>query len=308
MAFAYEHAPRGSSPLEVYWSESGRRAAVLSVLGFHPETAVAAEGPAATLVRVQAAEVKEGHRFLQSLAHPSSVGDLGKLLNLALGLIGLDEFRLVFVGAPTAMPPTLEANCSVVSSLPQAEFRVHAPQTALRRIPGFGRPTGVPHLWCNLRELDVEPEVVREVFPLPQRVCGMTLISQGRGQERLYFCAAGDPQGAAPVDFLAPRLASLTLLAAMCNAGMRTLAGRSGRAAPLQELTKREFQCLYWAAAGKTALETSGILDIAMRTANFHLQNAIEKLGAANKYQAIVIATRLGLLDEEYDGPPRAGE
>lgn len=309
MAFAYEHAPRGSSPLEVYWNESGRKVAVLNVLGFRSETAAeGAAGAGATLVQTQPADPREGHRFLQALASPASAADLGKLLNLAMGLIGFREFRLAFVGAPTAISHAYEANCTVISSVAQGEFRAQGPQAALRRIPGYGRPTGVPQLWCNLRELDVEPEVVRTVFPLPERVCGITLVTQGRGQERLYLCVAGNPGGVAPVDFLAPRIASLTLLAAMCNAGMRVLAGRSGRVGPLQDLTKREFQCLYWAAAGKTALETSGILDIAMRTANFHLQNAIEKLGAANKYQAIVIATRLGLLDEEYDGPGEGDE
>lgn len=61
-------------------------------------------------------------------------------------------------------------------------------------------------------------------------------------------------------------------------------------------LTPRERECLKWTADGKTAWETSQILGIAERTAVFHMNNVIEKLGAANKTQAVVRAMALNLL------------
>jgi DNA-binding CsgD family transcriptional regulator len=61
-------------------------------------------------------------------------------------------------------------------------------------------------------------------------------------------------------------------------------------------LTARERECLKWAADGKTAWEIGQILSIAERTAVFHINNVIRKLGAANKTQAIVRAVALKLL------------
>ena len=60
--------------------------------------------------------------------------------------------------------------------------------------------------------------------------------------------------------------------------------------------TIRERECLKWAAEGKTAWETGQILGIAERTAVFHVNNVIQKLGATNKTQAIVRALALNMI------------
>jgi LuxR family transcriptional regulator, quorum-sensing system regulator SolR len=64
----------------------------------------------------------------------------------------------------------------------------------------------------------------------------------------------------------------------------------------IASLTARESECLKWAADGKTAWEIGRILGVAERTAVFHLNNVIQKLGAANKAQAIVRAVALKLV------------
>lgn len=61
-------------------------------------------------------------------------------------------------------------------------------------------------------------------------------------------------------------------------------------------LTARERECLKWSADGKTAWELGQILGISARTAVFHLNNAMQKLGATNKTQAIVRAVALRLI------------
>lgn len=77
------------------------------------------------------------------------------------------------------------------------------------------------------------------------------------------------------------------------------------------ELTERERQCLRWSADGKTAWEISQILNISERTAIFHINNSITKLGAVNKTQAIARALLLGLFSpmpasESCPPPPAA--
>jgi DNA-binding CsgD family transcriptional regulator len=52
-------------------------------------------------------------------------------------------------------------------------------------------------------------------------------------------------------------------------------------------LSPREYECLEWSAAGKSAWEIGCILGIARRTVTFHLENAKAKLGVASLHQAI---------------------
>lgn len=61
-------------------------------------------------------------------------------------------------------------------------------------------------------------------------------------------------------------------------------------------LTARERDCLQWAAAGKTSWEIGQILHITERTANFHIGNAIAKLGCHSRQHAIVKALAQGLI------------
>lgn len=62
------------------------------------------------------------------------------------------------------------------------------------------------------------------------------------------------------------------------------------------QLTKREVECLRWAAIGKTDKEISLILSRSHATVRFHIQNAGEKLDAVNRSQTIFKAGQLGYL------------
>lgn len=61
-------------------------------------------------------------------------------------------------------------------------------------------------------------------------------------------------------------------------------------------LTERELTVLRWTDDGKTAGEISQIMGISESTVNFHVRNAVTKLGTANKLAATVKAAMLGLL------------
>ena len=60
-------------------------------------------------------------------------------------------------------------------------------------------------------------------------------------------------------------------------------------------LTTREVEVLKWSAEGKTAAEVALILDLKLRTVNFHIGSAIQKIGASNKTSAVVHAALRGL-------------
>ncbi len=61
-------------------------------------------------------------------------------------------------------------------------------------------------------------------------------------------------------------------------------------------LTEREIEVLRWSADGKKAHEIADILNVSERTVTFHVQSAMNKLGAANKTSAVIQAAMRGLL------------
>ena len=65
----------------------------------------------------------------------------------------------------------------------------------------------------------------------------------------------------------------------------------------LAKLTLREIDFLQLASQGSTAGEMAEAMGVTERTANFHISNAMEKLGVSNKTHAVALAIRLGLLD-----------
>lgn len=61
-------------------------------------------------------------------------------------------------------------------------------------------------------------------------------------------------------------------------------------------LTKREVECLRWAAAGKTNDEIGLILGLQRTTVRFHIRAASRKLDAVNRDQTLFKAAQLGYL------------
>ncbi len=65
---------------------------------------------------------------------------------------------------------------------------------------------------------------------------------------------------------------------------------------PGARLSKREVECLRWAAVGKTDHEISLIMARSRATVRFHIHNASVKLNAVNRSQTVFKATQLGFL------------
>ena len=107
----------------------------------------------------------------------------------------------------------------------------------------------------------------------------------------VYWCAT-QPVG---VDRIfadhAPRLHATAIRVVSTHNEAR---GRPRNAAISPTLTRREVQCLRWAAAGKTDSEIGIILDLSVSTVRFHLRNAAERLGAKGRAQSIQLAVGLG--------------
>lgn len=70
----------------------------------------------------------------------------------------------------------------------------------------------------------------------------------------------------------------------------------SASASPSPLLSPRERDCLSWAAQGKTFSEIGTILEIDARTVEYHVQNAMKKLGVHRLTHAIKVAVQRGLI------------
>ena len=110
------------------------------------------------------------------------------------------------------------------------------------------------------------------------------------------------PDPAVPVDRIFAKRAAelhalvLRLMAAYADA-------RAGAAEAPVRLTRREIQCLKWAAAGKTDQEVADIVGISLATVRFHITNASRKLHVVGRSQAIHRAATLGYIGAQ---PPAA--
>ena len=62
-------------------------------------------------------------------------------------------------------------------------------------------------------------------------------------------------------------------------------------------LTQRECDCLQWAAAGKTSIETGIILGLSPHTVNQYLSSATVRLEAVNRTHAVTKAAQMGLIN-----------
>jgi LuxR family quorum sensing-dependent transcriptional regulator len=93
-----------------------------------------------------------------------------------------------------------------------------------------------------------------------------------------------------------PERIALHLVAVYAEGRARALLG--GKEPPAASvLSRRELECLKWAAEGLTAWEISVILSLSRRTVEQYLASATQALGAVNRVQAVAEAMRRGILD-----------
>ncbi|MEF9674413.1 helix-turn-helix transcriptional regulator [Pseudomonas sp. PCH446] len=81
----------------------------------------------------------------------------------------------------------------------------------------------------------------------------------------------------------------------LCNV-LHSAATRDLPATSIPLLSPREVEVLKWSGEGKTAPEIAQLLELNVRTVNFHIANAITKTGTTNKIAAIVAAIQSGVL------------
>lgn len=158
------------------------------------------------------------------------------------------------------------------------------------------RRSTMPFLWSEAPySLDDEPaaRVMNEAkeFGLSEGFA-VPIISVDGAQAIVTF-------GAPHFDIPERHRRGLHVVAIFAHTKIRDIrkAGSGSRSDPRKvHLSGREIECLRWAAAGKTAWETSEILDLSEQTVVQYVKSATRKLGAQNKGHAIAEAMRAALI------------
>ena len=108
---------------------------------------------------------------------------------------------------------------------------------------------------------------------------------------------SGNPQDCAEtITRLGPMIHMATLHASDRIVSLRQVVGDPD-AESVEPLTPRERDCLCWTSRGKTACEIATIAAISENTVNFHLKNAMRKLGVHTKTHAVTRAINLLMIN-----------
>jgi LuxR family transcriptional activator of conjugal transfer of Ti plasmids len=227
---------------------------------------------------------RDFQRFIDRLAAAPDAPELQRALGDLAAALGLGSFAYLCRSDP-ARPPTLVSNYPAFWVRQYLEHRYDLRDPVITRAMRSPRPfEWGPGCWTGNPECG-DPDFFREATALGVR-CGFTIPIHG------------DQAGCAAVSFAAPRQSPrfhqsferqtelLYLIALLFHrAARRTLA--PARTIDGVALSEREFECLHWAALGKSIGDIGAILGISRRTAAFHLDNAREKLDVRSLVQAV---------------------
>jgi LuxR family quorum sensing-dependent transcriptional regulator len=152
--------------------------------------------------------------------------------------------------------------------------------------------TSSPFLWSDApdqRDKSLSRQMLGEAAEFGLRD-GFCVPIHGATGWQSAFSFAHDRQ----IDASPGKLAAAHLLALTVSGRLRILHGEERYAR--KGLTPREREVLTWAAAGKSAWETSALLGISEATVITHLDHIRRKLNAANTTHAVVVAMQIGEL------------
>ncbi|HEV2898197.1 MAG TPA: LuxR family transcriptional regulator [Pseudaminobacter sp.] len=192
-----------------------------------------------------------------------------------------------------SLPPQRSGKPKLISNYP-TRWTAHYLENRYQKVDPVilrARCGGCPFRWGSDMRGFATSQVQQRLFDEAAEFsirCGLTIpIVDRRGWMAAMTFAADEPNPA----FLrvAERYEQALQLMATCFHihVRRKLSGN--RMVDGVSLTPREYECLQWAARGKSAWDIACILGIKPRTAAFHLDNAKKKLGVRTKNQAVAL-------------------
>jgi DNA-binding CsgD family transcriptional regulator len=196
--------------------------------------------------------------------------------------------------------------------LAETVFRADGSDASWWKVPQLALSSPLPRacrfeaepFWCNAEGVRARsPNPLLEALDLSDfaaraltRAAIVTPVHLPFGQIGAASFVHRDPEVADLGEIFAAHDEALALLARTFVASYVKINERPRGALAAVTLTKREVECLRWAAAGKTNDEIAVILGLKRTTIRFHIRTASEKLDAVNRDQALFKAAQLGFL------------
>ena len=236
-----------------------------------------------------------------SVAVAASRDELLKGVTRIAASVGYDDVAVAYMqrpfsgATPTSMTTYPTAWLEECTRLPSAQIVI---DPILQHLSTQVHPL----VWSEATYDSAKIAGLYEAFAAYGLGSGMTVSVRGPTGDSAcvgFTCAARKTPS---MSHLLYELGTLQLTAAAAYNALVRIFTQSGSlhahdAAPAKKLTQRELELLHWSRCGKTAWESSTILGISQATAQFHIKNAIGKLGVASKQQAVLRALELHLID-----------
>lgn len=213
--------------------------------------------------------------------------DLLSLLDAFQALIRKFGFQSYFIGDPS-QPHILREGRVWATTRPEGWIKRYAEQRYQLVDPVLRRMTvsAEPFRWSDVRA--TATPAARKLFEDASAFGlndGFALSVYGAEGSAIGISVGGEHYALGPQDE-----ASLRVAAIYFQEKFASLRQRPDAPAKVAKLTPRERECLSWVASGKTDWEISQILNISEQTTHEYVQNALSKLNAATRAQAVAVA------------------
>jgi LuxR family transcriptional regulator, quorum-sensing system regulator CciR len=246
---------------------------------------------AASALRLALEVVEE---FIEASAAATALPELAALYKLAIAQLDCNYFAFVQLGArPAAGNPSVDGVPTVALDYPEPWVRQYLAQDyfAVDPVVRAARTAATPYAWSSLSDLTPRERQFLDESESAGLRHGLAIpIHEPQG--RVFLACVATSQSSWNAKRLEP---VLHMLAAQFHVRFCEL-GRSLGAETSVRLTSRERECLLWTARGKSSWSISRLIGISEHTVNFHVKNAMGKLGTASRVSAVAKCVRLGLI------------
>ena len=237
------------------------------------------------------------NNYIEGLNVASSVEEIHQLCDEFCTSFGFDAF-LFALRVPTSFT---NSQMILINGFPAPWSEHYFELDYLPKDPTVAYCTKniLPLKWHSLSEntnnSDFETQVMQEASDFGLRNGVSVPVHSPNGEFGILSCSI-DQQNKAASNHVNDSTLYVQLIANYVHEAVRSVFGLNTSLTTKTRLTDREKECLLWAAEGKTAWETSQILNVSERTVNFHLTNTTKKLSVSNRPQAVAKAVFTGLI------------
>jgi DNA-binding CsgD family transcriptional regulator len=225
----------------------------------------------------------------------ASLEESADYLDSAKDKFGVLNLSYWFVGADPARTDAL----TWLSTYDPGYTKIYMNDYSPRGDPAFGACFRrlLPLDWSEVRNTDDTTRTIHEIashYGIGKQGISFPIRDPGLGQA--MFSVNFDCADSQWIDVRKELVTVFHLFGHFFHLRLKELvAGQTKKLRP--ELTPREREVMIWAAEGKTAWETAALLGISERAVRLYSENAMAKLGAHSKAQAVAVAIRNGLLE-----------